>query len=233
MKVFSSLLDKGQVCQGEAPPEKRQRLMNSINETPAQIRKIPVEEQAVELLELIYFFYDKAISTLGNVTRGELTRTQAGILWLIRAEGENARSLPRKDIAQRLHVWFDLSSPAITNALHAMARQPLGLVRLIESADSGREKRVFLTSKGERFALAMTTRGRHLVQELIGDLGRDLSGAQIIAGVEFLRMAVAFFQRIHPSRRLNLTKLSSGSGLRPMRKASRPRTSADPNRTAS
>ena len=79
--------------------------------------------------------------------RGELTRTQAGILWLIRAEGEHACSLPRKDIAQRLHVWFDLSSPAITNALQAMARQPLGLVRLIESADSGREKRVFLTSK--------------------------------------------------------------------------------------
>jgi DNA-binding MarR family transcriptional regulator len=200
--------------------------MNSAKEMAPQFRKNQVEEHAAEFLELIYFVYDKGISALGDVMRGELTRTQAGILWLIRAEGEHACSLPRKDIAQRLHDWFDLSSPAVTNALQAMARQPLGLVRLIESADSGREKRVFLTSKGKRFVVAMTARGRHLVQELIGDLGQDLSEAQIIAGVEFLRMAVAFFQRIHPSRRLNLTKLPGGHGSQPVRRVSGPRSAA-------
>ena len=159
-----------------------------------------VEDHAAELLELIYFVYDKGISVIGEVMRGELTRTQSGILWLIRAEGANRRSLPRKHIAQRLHDWFDLSSPAITSALQSMARPPLGLVRLVESADSGREKRVLLTAKGERFVLAMTARGRQVVQELIGDLRHDLSEAQILAGVDFLRMAVAFFQRMHPHR---------------------------------
>src|SRR5579872_4195953 len=107
----------------------------------ARFRKMRVEEYAAQLLELIYFVYDKGISAIGDVMRGELTRTQSGILWLIRAEGENGRSLPRKHIALRLHDWFDLSSPAITSALQSMARQPLGLVRLIESANSGREKR--------------------------------------------------------------------------------------------
>jgi DNA-binding MarR family transcriptional regulator len=175
-------------------------LKNSANESKAQGRKVRVEEHAAELLELIYFVYDKGIPALGDVMRAELTRTQSGILWLIRAEGANGRSLPRKHIAQRLHDWFDLSSPAITSALQSMARPPLGLVRLIDSADSGREKRVLLTAKGDRFVLAMTARGRQVVQELIADLRHDLSAAQILAGVDFLRMAVAFFQRIHPHR---------------------------------
>jgi len=199
----------------------------------SRIRKIQVEEHAAELLELIYFVYDKGIPALAHVMRGELTRTQAGILWLIRAEGDYAGSLPRKDIAQRLHNWFDLSSPAITNALHALARPPLGLVRLVESTDSGREKRVFLTAKGERFLLAMTARGRQLVQGLIGDLGQDLSEAQIIAGVDFLRLAVAFFQRIHPNRRLNLTRLSGEQGLRAARRVAGTRPRINPNHTAS
>ena len=175
------------------------------------------EEHAAELLELIYFVYDKGIAALGDVMRGELTRTQSGILWLIRAEGENGRSLPRKQIAQRLHDWFDLSSPAITSALQALARPPLGLVRLIESADSGREKQVLLTAKGERLVIAMTARGREFVQELIAELRHDLSEAQILAGVGFLRLAVAFFQRIHPHRHQPRPHAGHGPRILPRR----------------
>jgi DNA-binding MarR family transcriptional regulator len=180
----------------------------------SRFRKSQVDEHAAELLELIYFVYDRGIPALGHVMRGELTRTQAGILWLLRTEGDHAGSLPRKDIAQRLNDWFDLSNPAITNALHALARPPLGLVRLVESADSGREKRVFLTAKGGRVLLAMTARGHELVQGLLGDLGRDLSRTEIIAGVEFLRLAVAFFQRIHPNGRVGVANLSGGRSSR-------------------
>jgi len=197
----------------------------------AQDRKMRVEEHAAELLELIYFVFDKGISALGDVMRGDLTRTQSGILWLIRAEGENGRSLPRKHIARRLHDWFDLSSPAITSALQSMARPPLGLVRLIESADSGREKRVLLTSKGERFVLAMTARGRQVVQEMIRDLKHDLSEARILAGVDFLRMAVAFFQRIHPQRHQPRTHGGHGSRSR-ARRGIGPHSAAVPSRAA-
>ncbi len=206
-------------------------MKNSANETTAQARKMQVEEHAAELLELIYFVYDKGISALGDVMRAELTRTQSGILWLIRAEGEHGRSLPRKQIAQRLHDWFELSSPAITSALQSMARPPLGLVRLIESADSGREKRVLLTAKGERFVLAMTARGRQVVQELIGDLRHHLSEAQILAGVDFLRLAVAFFQRIHPHR--HPPRLHGGNRTRtPASASSGSRAATSPNRAA-
>jgi len=197
----------------------------------ALFRKMRVEEYAAQLLELIYFVYDKGISAIGDVMRGELTRTQSGILWLIRAEGENGRSLPRKHIALRLHDWFDLSSPAITSALQSMARQPLGLVRLIESANSGREKRVLLTAKGERFVLAMTARGQQVVQDLIGTLRHDLSEARILAGVDFLRLAVAFFQRIHPHR--HPPGLHGGHRSRtPARRVNGSRAAALPGRTA-
>src|SRR5262249_32260789 len=150
--------------------------------------------------------HDRGISAIGDVMRGQLTRTQAGILWLIRSEGVNARSMPRKDIARRLHIWFDLSSPAITHALHAMARPPLGLVRQVESVDSAWEKRVFLTRKGQRLLLTMAARGRGFVQELVEDLAQHLSEREIIDGIEFLRLGVAAFGRLYPRRRSKTEK---------------------------
>lgn len=138
--------------------------------------------------------------------RGRLSRTQASILWLIREEGENARAMMRKDVARRLHNWFDLGSPAITTALQAMAQPPLGLVRMIGSADSGREKKVVLTAKGERFVASMAARGQRLVGDLIADLEKSLSDDEIAAGLEFLRLSVSFFQRIYPG--LNARKFS-------------------------
>ena len=165
--------------------------------------KSQLEGSASELLQILYFVHDKGISAIGAVMRGRLSRTQASILWLIRSEGENARSMLRKEVARRLHNWFDLGSPAITTALQALAHPPLGLVRLVGNADSGREKKVILTAKGERFAASMADRGLRLVGELISDLEQSLSSDQISAGLDFLRLSVSFFQRVYPGLSAN------------------------------
>lgn len=197
--------------QRRAPSErctipKRQQQPNSTRlarNSRVRSGKSPLESNASELLEILYFVHDKGISAIGAVMRGRLSRTQASILWLIRSEGENARSMLRKDVARRLHNWFDLGSPAITTALQALAQPPLGLVRLIGNAASGREKKVVLTAKGERFVASMAKRGQRLVRELVSDLERSLSNDQIAAGLEFLRLSVSFFQRIYPGLGLN------------------------------
>jgi hypothetical protein len=189
--------------------------MKPADKSPMPLRESQPDGSAADLLELLYFVYDKGISALAAAMRGRLTQTQASILWLIHSEGGRAPSMPRKEIARRLHDWFDLGNPAITSALQLLAQPPLSLLRLIESADSGREKRVFLTAKGQRFAASMATRGEALMQELLADLGRALPDDQIVAGIEFLRLAVSFFQRINPGPRLK--DKNPGNGHRPER----------------
>ena len=122
------------------------------------------ESYAAELLELFYPIHYRGNMAVEDAMRGELTRKQAAIMWLIRSAGDRRRELRRKEIVRRLQDWFDVSSPAVTKALRHMARAPLGLVRLVEDSDSAREKRVVLTPKGERFLLSMVKRGREFLQ---------------------------------------------------------------------
>jgi DNA-binding MarR family transcriptional regulator len=185
------------------------RLARSVCAKPAKSR---LETNAAELLQILYFVHDKGISAIGATMRGRLSRTQASILWLIRSEGEEARCMLRKDVARRLHNWFDLGSPAITTALQALAEPPLRLVRLIGNADSGREKKIILTPKGEHFVASMAERGQRLVQDLISDLERSLSREEIATGLEFLRASVSFFQRFSPARKPNPRNYANANG---------------------
>jgi DNA-binding MarR family transcriptional regulator len=177
-----------------------------------QSKKSQLERDSAELLEILYFVHDKGISAIGATMRGQLSRTQASILWLLRSEGEEARAMLRKEVARRLHNWFDLGSPAITTALQTLAEPPLRLVRLIGNAASGREKKVILTAKGERFVASMAVRGQRLVRELISDLEKSLSQEEIAVGLEFLRASVSFFQRIYPARKVNAKNLAATNG---------------------
>jgi DNA-binding MarR family transcriptional regulator len=114
------------------------------------------ERHAADLLELFYPVHYRGNMAAEDAMRGDLTRKQAAILWLIRSAGtDHGRCMRRKEIVLRLQDWFDVSSPAITQTLRRMARPPLGLVRLVEDADSAREKKVLLTPKGVRFLLSM------------------------------------------------------------------------------
>jgi DNA-binding MarR family transcriptional regulator len=156
-------------------------------------------DPAAELLDLFYPIHYKGGLTLEDVMRrGQLSRKQVAILWLIRSEGENGRQMRRKDIEQVIQSWFEVSSSTITKALHGMARPPLGLVRILDNPHSGREKQVLLTSKGERFLSAMVTEGREFEQRIV----EQLSETEVREGIRFLRKAVAIFERARAERPL-------------------------------
>src|SRR5712692_379676 len=84
-----------------------------------------------DFLELFYPIHYKIGMALEDALRaGELTRKQVAILWLIRCEGKNGRSMRRKDIQRLLATWFEVSNPTITKALRSMSRAPLNLVKV-------------------------------------------------------------------------------------------------------
>lgn len=152
-----------------------------------------VEQHAAELLELFYPIHYRGNMAVEDAMRGKLTRKEAAIIWLIRSAGEAGSEMRRKEIVARLQDWFDVSSPAVTKALRHMARPPLSLVRLVEDAASGREKRVRLTAQGQRFVLAMIARGQDFLQKVV----EQLPDQQVREGIEFLRAGVAAYERVH------------------------------------
>jgi len=127
--------------------------------------------------------------------RGELTRKQAAILWLIRSAGDISAGMHRKEIVGKVQDWFEITSSGVTRALRGMMRPPLALVRLAENAESGREKTVFLTAKGERFLNTMVTRGLQFLQRLLEQTAAELSSQEIDSGIKFLRVAVSRNER--------------------------------------
>ena len=151
------------------------------------------EQDAAELLELFYPIHYRGNMAVEDAMRGKLTRKEAAIIWLIRSAGEDGSEMRRKEIVARLQDWFDVSSPAVTKALRHMARPPLSLVRLVEDAASGREKRVRLTPQGQRFVLGMITRGQDFLQKVVEQLPEQ----QVRDGIEFLRAGVAAYERVH------------------------------------
>jgi DNA-binding MarR family transcriptional regulator len=165
----------------------------SIKQGGARVSELAVRH-AAGLLELFYPVHYRTNMALEEAMRGNLTRKQAAILWLIRSAGtDGGCSMRRKEIVLRLQDWFEISSPAITQALRRMARPPLGLVRLVEDAESAREKRVVLTAKGEEFIHTMVERGHAYLQRLMQQLPEE----QVSRGIDFLRAAIAGVERVH------------------------------------
>jgi DNA-binding MarR family transcriptional regulator len=159
----------------------------------------PIERYAAELLELFYPVHYSGNMALEDAMRGPLTRKQAAILWLIRTEGNEQTGMQRKVIEHRLQDWFDVSSSAITKALRAMSRGPLGLVRVVEDPRSGRERRVFLTPKGERFLANMENEGRKFLKRIV----EHIPDETVQIGIQFLRAGVAAVEygRARPEER--------------------------------
>jgi len=150
------------------------------------------EGLVAELLELFYPVHYKGGMALEDAMRaGRLTRKQVAILWLIRSEGEQGCRMARKEIERLLATWFEISSSAITKALRGMARPPLGLVQVIEDPQSGREKQVLLTAKGEQFLLSMIAQGRGFLRKIV----EQIPEGEVRSGIRFLRRAVTAFER--------------------------------------
>ncbi len=159
---------------GSKTAQKRSR------ERTAQSREAAV----AALLEFFYPVHYEIGTALEDVFREDaLTRKQFAILWLIHSEGEDGRRMRRKQIEAQLRRWFEVSSPAISQALSGLARPPLHLVELSIDPESGRERVVTLTREGERFLKATSARAKRFVAELVDD-----------APVELLEQAAAYFQ---------------------------------------
>jgi DNA-binding MarR family transcriptional regulator len=134
-------------------------------------------------LELFYpVHYKIGIEIEDALREGELSRHQAAILWLIRSEGEGGRRLSRKRIERSLTRFFELQSSALSKALRSLARPPLSLITLSEHAESGREKEVVLTRRGEQRIERMVERGRAFLQTMVD----RLSAEEARNGVHFL-----------------------------------------------
>jgi DNA-binding MarR family transcriptional regulator len=182
-------------------------LKNDSPEDPAAI----VQRQAAALLEMFYPVHYRGNMALEDEMRGELTRKQAAILWLIRSEGGPSGGMRRKDIFRKLRDWFDISNPAVTKSLRGMMRPPLNLVRLAGNADSGREKIVFLTAKGERFVAGMVAQGHRFLQRLVEQTRLQLNSDEIDAGIRFLRAGIDCFEHIRGPASDNSPGSISGS----------------------
>jgi DNA-binding MarR family transcriptional regulator len=137
-----------------------------------------------ELLELIYPVQYKWGFALEDVLRFDaLTRMQVIILWLIRCEGEDGRSMRRREIQKFLVAWFEASNSTVTKTLHSMARAPLNLVKIVEHPHSGREKNVVLTTKGEQFFDLMLDR----CQRFLEPIAAQFSEGELREGIRFMR----------------------------------------------
>lgn len=148
-------------------------------------RKVP-PDSARQFLELYYPIHYKAGIGVEDAMRGnKLSRHQTAILWLIHSQGEDGRQMRRKAIVSALSNWFEISNAAITKALRGMSEAPLRLVRQDEDPNSGREKVVTLTKKGEAHLDEMIERGSTFIQLIVDGLSDD----QIVNGIDF-------FQRI-------------------------------------
>jgi DNA-binding MarR family transcriptional regulator len=171
------------------------------------------EQHAAELLELFYPIHYRGNMAVEDAMRAKLTRKEAAIIWLIRSAGEDGSEMRRKEIVARLQDWFDVSSPAVTKALRHMARPPLNLVRLVEDAASGREKRVRLTPQGQRFVLGMITRGQDFLRKVV----EQLPDQQVRDGIEFLRAGIAAYERVHAQAANFDNKSLPGKGRAPVK----------------
>jgi DNA-binding MarR family transcriptional regulator len=151
-----------------------------------------VARKSRDLLELFYPIHYKAGMALEDAMRARvLTRKQVAVLWLLRTEGAGRVGVRRKDIERSIKSWFEISSSAITKTIRKMARAPLKLVEMTESPDSGREKRVFLTRRGEDFIATMLSRGEKFLKELV----EQLPDEEVEGGIEFLRDSIVVLER--------------------------------------
>lgn len=129
--------------------------------------------------------YTIGMTVEDTLRNDQLTRQQTIILWLIRSKGEDGTTMRRKDIATSMGYWFELTNSAISKALRSLARAPLELIDIREDPNSGREKIVIITDKGQAFMNEMIANAERLIKILVD----EMSDQEISQGIHF-------FQRI-------------------------------------
>lgn len=150
-------------------------------------RAVASHPASPEFLRLFYPFHYVVGEAMEKSLQGPaLSHHEAVILWMIHSEGEGGTSLPRKEIERLICSWYELGSPAVTKVLKRMAAREKPLLTIRNSADSGREKKVFLTQEGEREVTLMMKRASRTIDQIIDGWGEK----EIKAGLQFLAKVV-------------------------------------------
>lgn len=155
---------------------------------PTRRASKPSKAKHSSLRDLLSFYYPMHyrigmdLETLMGQRR--ISRKQAAILWLIHVRAEDGW-LPRRAIEERLSSWFEVSNSTVSNLLRELTRPPLSLVDQVESATSGREKRVRLTEEGEVFVKGMINLSVDYLAEHLAHLGDE----ELAWGIQFFKRA--------------------------------------------
>ena len=181
------------------------------------MRQSAQEDLATALMSLFLpIHYRIGVGFEETLRCGQLSRKQVAILWLMRAEGGPEGSMRRKDIERLLASWFETSSSTITRSLAALERAPLKLVRVLGDRDSGREKRVILTTKGEQFLSSMAAEGRIFTQKLLDGMPQQ----EIQEMVHLMQKAIAVFEQDKAGSSSTTSKSANRKSTKPRRRSS-------------
>lgn len=144
-------------------------------------------------LDLYYPFHYKTGFAIEHVLRGSnLTQIQTIILWTIHSEGDEGSTMRRKDIEQRITNWFDITSSAISKSIRGMAKS--GFLTITEDPESGREKRIQLTTDGHEQVANMMRRTKKLIANIVAELSDD----EIASGLNFLQRVSDIVEDLNP-----------------------------------
>lgn len=183
--LFGKMIDREKIEAGgsvsmTSPQESvlHHPLTSSITESSCtwkNVPRIPREYSALMQLNIFFPIHYKAGNKLEQVLREStgLSRQQVIILWLIAAEGGSKSTMPRKRIEVALKNWLEITSSSVSKAIRSLSARELGILRLNESRDSGREKTVALTAKGRKFVESMFETGVQYLEELVDHLSDE------------------------------------------------------------
>lgn len=148
--------------------------------------KGPSQETVGDILTYFYpVHYRLGMEMEAAMSQGRVDRKQAAMLWLIHSRANGEGWVSRKEIEAELSAWFDISNSKISRMMSALGKDPLNLLELTESPDSGREKMLRLTMEGDGFVAGMVAAASALISEKVG----HLDDAELRDGLGFLTKA--------------------------------------------
>lgn len=139
-----------------------------------RLTKVDRADAARHLLELLYRLHYVVGMKVQDTLRTSdgLDRHQTAVLWIIRSEGIDGRSISRKYVEKQLTSWYDISSSAISKAIRALASKEIGFLNITENPSSGREKLIELTPTGVNFMQKMTRNGSAMCEWYLDNMSQ-------------------------------------------------------------
>lgn len=156
-------------------------MSKSLNQNRNNVKSVDRSHAARHLLELLYRLHYVVGMKVQDTLRTSdgLDRHQTAVLWIIRSEGADGRSIPRKYVEKQLTSWYDISSSAISKAIRGLASKDIGFLNITENPSSGREKLIELTPEGVAFMQKMTRNGSAMCEWYLDNMSQWASEVDV------------------------------------------------------